>query len=179
MTSISIHPLLQGADRISAKMRQKSPDSSPPTRGRLALHFPGIIRRRLIPSREGQTHCFLIRHPVDCESSPPARGKRRSGNSLLCRTRFIPSYDGQTIRLFPKFPDHTIHPFIRGANVALPYAAYRQADSSPHTRGKPFSVYTYRCTQLFIPSYDGQTMAKALKVSRPTIHPLIRGANCQ
>lgn len=132
----SIHPLLQGADRISAKMRQKSPDSSPPTRGRLALHFPGIIRRRLIPSREGQTHCFLIRHPVDCESSPPARGKRRSGNSLLCRTRFIPSYEGQTISSCCKTSLQKIHPLIRGADALTIDDDCNVTDSSPHTRGR-------------------------------------------
>lgn len=136
VTSISIHPLLQGADRISAKMRQKSPDSSPPTRGRLALHFPGIIRRRLIPSREGQTHCFLIRHPVDCESSPPARGKRRSGNSLLCRTRFIPSYEGQTVSSCCKTSLQEIHPLIRGADALTIDDDCNVTDSSPHTRGR-------------------------------------------
>lgn len=132
----SIHPLIRGANAEEVTESDVNFDSSPPARGRPDFSENEAKEHRFIPSREGQTHCFLIRHPVDCESSPPARGKRRSGNSLLCRTRFIPSYEGQTISSCCKTSLQEIHPLIRGADALTIDDDCNVTDSSPHTRGR-------------------------------------------
>ena len=73
---------------------------------------------------------------------------------------------------------HAIHPLMRVADRFRQCASRCGCDSSPPTRGKPFSYYRRATMERFIPSYEGQTNFSANFRVLFVIHPLLRGANC-
>ena len=161
-------------------------DSSPHTRGKLRIFTRDLNKHRFIPSCEGQTSFYPKRiptttiHPLlrganfssisngagSCDSSPPTRGKLLSCFIFCFIYRFIPSCEGQTVHLFLRFPDHTIHPLLRGANVILCLDDRAFCDSSPPTRGKRKRAVRVCVGLRFIPSYEGQTLSVYAAFSR-------------
>ena len=117
------------------------------------------LKKKKIPSYEGQT-----RYP-ECvlqglsDSSPHTRGRLQRGCLDARIRRFIPSYEGQTQIPGLRVLNMAIHPLLRRADRACRSIALKLCDSSPLTKGrhylKEFDEYKYR----FIPSYEGQTLS--------------------
>ena len=93
------------------------------------------------------------------DSSPHTRGRYSAGVHVFLSFRFIPSYKGQTINVLSIMYDLTIHPLLRGADLASNMMVSLNRDSSPPARGR-LEMFLLSCDFLrFIPSCEGQTSA--------------------
>lgn len=70
-----IHPLLRGADKGILDGTVNKNDSSPHTRGRPQINRTAVVRRRFIPSYEGQTLIIMFTAAFTDDSSPHTRGR--------------------------------------------------------------------------------------------------------
>lgn len=173
----SNHPLPRGVNISVTFLKYPVNDSSPLARGKQPDFFFSCVCRRFIPSCDGQTMAKALKvsrptiHPLlrgadvlhttgalrPGDSSPPARGQTHLAKSL--------------------FLEFVVHPLPRGADFSTLSWISTYFDSSPHTRGKRQDGDTVSPTIRFIPSYEGQTRARAMALHISPIHPLIRGAN--
>ena len=135
---------------------------------------PGILKHPLIRGAD-----FLIFLSVSsfCDSSPLARGRLDRQANPSGAARFIPSCEGQTCPSRFFLLGIAIHPLLRGADRFRKIDFKKINDSSPLARGRhqlPYRQFPFR----FIPSCEGQTIMYHPGMRQPTIHPLLRGADC-
>ena len=109
-------------------------------------------------------------------SSPHTWGIQFDDTTYQPERRFIPTYVGHTTIKQLTHCTNSVHPHIRGAYLASPYASNSTYGSSPHTWGI-LRKSLYSCSHVrFIPTYVGHTCNRLGDAPGRPVHPHIRGA---
>ena len=150
------HPRACGANRLLAYATRWAAGSSPRVRGKLGGLRVGVVQRRIIPARAGQTE----------------QGRRQGK-----KARIIPARAGQTLRNHGIPDQRTDHPRACGANDGLTTLQLIECGSSPRVRGKLQFSDQPRWQDRIIPARAGQTPAARHPGEHHADHPRACGAN--
>ena len=129
------------------------------------------------PRIRGENVCSRGWCATDWETSPHTRGKRILLIHSLRWLRNIPAYAGKTTSCQKITLGSRKHPRIRGENPSASAEPGIVTETSPHTRGKPFSCLKSECPDRNIPAYAGKTYSTAFQRWVLQKHPRIRGEN--
>ena len=150
------HPRACGANRLLAYATRWAAGSSPRVRGKLGGLRVGVVQRRIIPARAGQTE----------------QGRRQGK-----KARIIPARAGQTLRNHGIPDQRTDHPRACGANDRNHSTTRSASGSSPRVRGKQMAALREELIRRIIPARAGQTaVLRSTQMARPD-HPRACGAN--
>ncbi len=169
--------------------------SSPRERGTQERGADGVLRRRFIPARAGNTspvspawsvvtvhprasgehRCQRLGYALDAGSSPRERGTPKSGCKRVRCTRFIPARAGNTTSTIRPPARTKVHPRASGEHWAAAARSCVMVGSSPRERGTPARALR-RCRPLrFIPARAGNTSRNTSKSSTAPVHPRASG----
>ena len=197
ITFTPAHPRSRGENWPGLEPTQRSPGSSPLTRGKRPLVIPALVASGLIPAHAGKTRvCVVLRgvppaHPrsrgenqqaaIEEQkakgSSPLTRGKRQPGAPQRAIQGLIPAHAGKTPRPRARRPPPPAHPRSRGENNRERQTRSNWAGSSPLTRGKRAASATQNRVQRLIPAHAGKTVCHIQGTRGFWAHPRSRGEN--
>ena len=89
--------------------------------------------------------------------------------------RFIPAHAGNTCVLRGVLNPFSVHPRARGEHHGVRENLYRDAGSSPRTRGTPLQLDHNDFQTRFIPAHAGNTTRHSTRTPACTVHPRARG----
>ena len=194
-----VHPHVRGADvrPLQGPPGPRLQGSPPRTWGRLVRTATGMRNHRFTPTYVGQTgrcgrwYAPAAVHPhvrgADVQQprplgggggSPPRTwGRRRARRAVPGVRRFTPTYVGQTPGTGAGTASTSVHPHVRGADLAKKASIAASSGSPPRTWGRltaPGSGFTL---PRFTPTYVGQTRARVPHPRGTPVHPHVRGAD--
>ena len=144
-------------------------------RGKLGGLRVGVVQRRIIPARAGQTEQGRRQgkkstdHPRACGANSSLRDEEPAD------TRIIPARAGQTVLFCPQFVHLPDHPRACGANADIGVSTWGMIGSSPRVRGKPVTLSVRASISRIIPARAGQTVRfYAITLERWTLKNWIR-----
>ena len=175
----------------------RSQGSSPLTRGKLRHPRRPHRVHGLIPAHAGKTHGRSTRNPetpahprsrgenvLTAQYSPPTggsspltRGKPRPCCSATHVARLIPAHAGKTRSTRERQDASSAHPRSRGENMATHKKNRITGGSSPLTRGKQQTTWSFLPPWRLIPAHAGKTASRSPLTRRRRAHPRSRGEN--
>jgi len=93
----------------------------------------------------------------------------------VCWRRFIPAYAGNSPPMPGPRRARPVHPRVRGELRKRGPLGGGVAGSSPRTRGTLCRACRLGADGRFIPAYAGNSLARARRSRRQTVHPRVRG----
>ena len=169
--------------------------SSPPARGRVLDHLPGIHARRVIPACAGKGKRSAVSRPrtpghprlrgeggpgthqvvLTGGSSPPARGRVIGNGAREEDARVIPACAGKGPEGRWGRHGSAGHPRLRGEGYRDQACTRQPNGSSPPARGRVHSVGSGEASDRVIPACAGKGEALKDRIKRPAGHPRLRG----
>ena len=194
-----VHPHIRGENYANAQGVHEADGSPPHTWGKWSGCWPWSRTPTVHPHISGENEHGQRAHHAGERFTPTYVGKIRGGEAQRTPAdRFTPTYVGKMkgigIELNSDYgsPPHTwgkchqqgycvadssVHPHIRGENVARPCSALHGAGSPPHTWGKCPNGIASVAVPRFTPTYVGKMAATGEVRPGSPVHPHIRGEN--
>mgnify|MGYP000961096976 CR=1 FL=1 len=177
------------------QVRQRTPGSSPYTRGTLKSGPDQVLFDRFIPIHTGNscekrsrplthtvhphTHGELGRiAPGNTRftgSSPYTRGTLSYERSYNVLKRFIPIHTGNSYADTICEMTDSVHPHTHGELWSRDDKSWGIFGSSPYTRGTPITGYKQKAGARFIPIHTGNSTWSASNRRAPSVHPHTHG----
>ena len=108
---------------------------------------------------------------------PHAWGKRHGEIRSPPGSRYTPTCVGKTLGRRLHQQDVTVHPHMRGENLAGYYPVQRDLGTPPHAWGKRVGEYWVTKLDRYTPTCVGKTTFFARSVVVNSVHPHMRGEN--